>query len=125
MLQFWENLDGIANLVSLIEVEKKGWTVTYCTESIWEVTSPYGQVTLRFLTKKARICKGMPYIDLTNPDSHVIYNGRNTTNKMAMIELICKNYEGFMRGQITRAAEMRDTLAMMAHPMENNSKNMW
>ena len=35
MLQFWENPGGIANLVSLIELERDGWTVNYTTGNIW------------------------------------------------------------------------------------------
>jgi hypothetical protein len=70
MLQFWENPGGIANLVSLIELERDGWTVNYTTGNIWEVTSPGENVTLSFMIETQGVCKGMPYIDLANPETH-------------------------------------------------------
>ena len=49
MLQFWENPGGIANLVSLIELDRDGWMMNYTTGNIWEVTSPDEKVTLSFM----------------------------------------------------------------------------
>ena len=122
MLQFWENPDGIVNLVLLVELEKNGWTAEYRTGNVWEVTSPDGKITLKFLNEKKGICKGMPYIDLSKPDEHIVHNDDTTTDGLAMVETVCKNYEGFTREQVTRAAEIRDTMAMMAHPTEDKFK---
>ena len=118
LFQFWENPDGIANLLSLVELENNGWIIKYETGNIWAATSPDGQVTINFLIEEAGVCKGMPYVDLTRPDDHIVYN----INGMVMIETVRKNYEGFTREQVTRAAEARDAMAMMAHPMEEKFK---
>ena len=116
MIQFWENPDGIANLVLLIELERDGWYIQYQTGNIWEATSQDGKITLRFMVEKDGMCKGMPYINLANPDEHIIYNDHVTKDGMTMVETVRKNYEGFTKEQVMRAAEVRDKMAMMAHP---------
>ena len=122
MLQFCENLHGIANLVSLIELEKDGWSIQYQTGNIWEATSQDGKITLRFMVEKNGMCKGMPYINLANPDKHIIYNESATKDGMVMVETLRNNYEGFTKEQVMRAAEVRDAMAMMAHPSEEKFK---
>ncbi len=92
--------------------------IKYKTGGIWAVTSPDGQVTIIFLIERAGVCKGMPYVDLTRPDDHIMFN----VDGMVMIETVRKNYEGFTREQVTRTAEVCDALAMMAHPAEEKFK---
>ena len=39
-----------------------------------------------------------------------------------MVETVRKNYDGFTKEQVMRAAEVRDAMAMMAHPSEDKFK---
>jgi hypothetical protein len=62
MLQFWENPGGIANLVSLVELEKNGWVAEYRTGNVWEGTSPDGKITLKFLNEKKGVGMAAKYV---------------------------------------------------------------
>ena len=74
------------------------------------------------MVKKDGMFKGLPYINLANPDKHIIYNESATKDGMVMVETVRNNYEGFTKEQVMRAAEVRDAMAMMAHPSEEKFK---
>eukprot|EP00804_Cyclotella_cryptica_P001980 CCRYP_007408-RA/>CCRYP_007408-RA protein AED:0.36 eAED:0.34 QI:0/0/0/1/0/0/3/0/377 len=113
MLQFWENPGGIANIISLIELERDGWG---------EVTSPDGEVTSKFLIEKDGVCKGMSFINLANPNGHIVYNKDLTHDGMAMVETVRNKYVGFTREQVTCAAEARNAMTTMGRPTEDKYK---
>jgi hypothetical protein len=105
-------------LLSLVELENNGWVVKYETGNVWIATSQDAQVTINFFVEETGVCKGMPYIDLTRPQDHIVHNMEG----MAMVETVRNNYEGFTREQVIRATEARDAMAMMAHPTEEKFK---
>ena len=55
---FWLNEQGIANLLSIPQLEKDGYTIDYNTKQDWVVTTPEGKCIL-FL-KETGMCEGMP-----------------------------------------------------------------
>jgi quinolinate synthase len=98
------------------------WAVEYQTGDAWEVTFSDKKITLKIINEKQVICKGMPYIDLVNPDEHLRHNENVTSDGMIMIETVCSNYKGFTREQVMRATEAWDAMAMMAHLSEERFK---
>eukprot|EP00957_Ditylum_brightwellii_P022656 1708533-Ditylum_brightwellii.AAC.1 len=40
---FWLNKKGIANLLSILQLEKDGYTIDYNTKRNWVVTTPSGK----------------------------------------------------------------------------------
>ena len=62
---FWLNEQGIANLLSIPQLEKDGYTIDYNTKRDWVVTTPEGKC---FFLKETGMCKGMPYLDVR--DNH-------------------------------------------------------
>ena len=121
--EFWLNDTGIANLLSVPELEKQGCLLKYTTGKHWEVFTPQGRVLTFYLD--TGVCAGMPYLDMTKLQDHVrAATPAEMTHVLKRIEelgivlvdTVRKRYEGFTKEQISRAKEARDALAMMAHP---------
>ena len=60
-LRVWLNENGIANLLSIPQLEKDGYSVS-TNKGQWKVFTPEGN-TIRF-KRDTGMCVGMPYIDL-------------------------------------------------------------
>ena len=108
--QFWLNKKGIANLLSIPQLEKDGFVVSY-TDGIWVVTTPSGEKIV--FQKDTGICAGMPYLDM-----------REQQDAFVMIETVRKRFENFTEQQVKDAILARDTQAMVAHPPDQKFKNM-
>ena len=61
------NERGIANLISVPMLEEVGYIVSSHKKKDWEVTTPEG-VNIN-IKRDMGICKGMPYIDLSEERS--------------------------------------------------------
>jgi hypothetical protein len=107
--KFWENEGGLANLLSIPQLEADGYEVSK-SRGEWSVSGRDG--TLITFAIDSGVCRGMPYIDMTNPEQHFY----NPSDGLAMIETVRGNYEGFTREQVVGATEARKALALMAHP---------
>ena len=59
---FWLNEKGIANLLSIPQLEKDGYTIDYNTKRNWVVTTPLGKCLL--FKSDTGLCAGMPYLDI-------------------------------------------------------------
>ena len=72
-IEVWYNPNGIANLLSMGELEKLGFLVAYHTNGEWVVTSPKGE---RIIFKRdTGLCDRLPYVDV-----------RENHNALAMIQ---------------------------------------
>ena len=59
---FWLNKKRIANLLSIPQLEKDGYTINYNTKRNWVVTTPSGKCLL--FKADTGICVRMPYLDI-------------------------------------------------------------
>jgi hypothetical protein len=69
-LLFWENGDGIANLISFSQCEAGGWEFDYKTDGTWVAYMPNG-ARVDFSVETEGPCTGMSYIDLTRLEDHI------------------------------------------------------
>ena len=76
---FLLNEQGIANLLSIPQLEKDGYLINYNIERDWDVTTPEGKTLL--FKKDVGTCKEMPYLDIC--DNH---------DALAMIQTVCENF---------------------------------
>ena len=68
LFHMWLVCNGIANLLSLPHLEEDGFCATYDTWKHWEIYCP--NETDFILKKDVGICKGFPYLDITNLQEH-------------------------------------------------------
>ncbi len=83
--KFWVNKHGIANLLSIPQLEEDDYTVDK-TNKVWTIITPKGEKIV--LKLGVGLYKGMPYIDLR--ESH----------GFAMIKTVHGNYEGFTKRKV-------------------------
>jgi hypothetical protein len=72
-IEVWYNPNGIANLLSMGELEKLGFLVAYHTNGEWVVTSPKGERIV--FMRDTGLCDRLPYVDI-----------RENHNALAMIQ---------------------------------------
>ena len=85
MFEFWLNKHGIANLLSIPQLEEDGFTVNK-TNTEWVIIILKGE---RIVFKLGvGLCKGMLYIDLRE------------SNGFVMLKTKQDNYEGFIKHKV-------------------------
>ena len=62
LFKMWLNKNGIANLLSIPQLEQDGLVIGYNTKRNWTVTTPQGKEIV--FRKDIGLCEGMPYIDM-------------------------------------------------------------
>jgi hypothetical protein len=97
--------NGIANLLSLPQLEADGFTVSYHTRGNWIVTTPHGN-KITFHREEDGMCRGFPYIDMQSKAA------------MAMIQTVRQRYEGFIKREVQDAIAARKAQAMTGHPTD-------
>jgi hypothetical protein len=70
VFKMWLNRNGIANLLSISQLEEDGYVIDYNTKRDWVVTTPQGD-EIRF-KRDTGLCNRMPYIDLRESRAGVI-----------------------------------------------------
>ncbi len=68
LCNLWLVRNGIANLLSLPQLEANGFTVSYHTGGNWIVTTPQGN-EITFHRKENSMCCGFPYINMHSMNS--------------------------------------------------------
>ena len=102
----WLNEKGIANLLSIPQLEEEGYKVQYETDlTQWTVTTPQGKKIV--FEQDSGLCNRMPYIDM-----------REVTEGFAMVQTVRQNFEGYTKKQVEKAIAARKLQAMMAHPSD-------
>ncbi len=94
--------NGIANLLSLPQLEADGFTVSYHTGGNWIVTTPHGK-EITFHREEDGVCRGFPYIDMQSKAA------------VAMIQTIRQHYEGFTKREVQDAIAARKAQTMTGH----------
>ena len=102
VFKMWINEGGIANLLSIPQLEKDGFCVTSDTHGEWIVYSPGGE---KLVFKRDTVnFKGMPYVDLhdvtTAFASEMFANTNIDALQKRKTETIRKNMEGFSRKEV-------------------------
>jgi len=112
VFKMWLNRNGIANLLSIPQLEEDGYVIDYNTKRDWTVTTPQGK---RIIFKRdTGLCNRMPYIDLEDLGDEGVM----------MLETVRKNMEGFTKRQLDKAVLARKAQAMVAHPPDEKFKQM-
>ena len=86
---FWLNEHGIANLLSIPQLEKDGYVIYYNSKKDWTVTTPSGKVLV--FKKDTGTCAGMPYLDI-----------RENHDALAMIQTVRDNFGMFTESKSKR-----------------------
>jgi hypothetical protein len=97
--------NGIANLLSLPQLEADGFTVSYHTGGNWIITTPHGE-EITFHREEDGMCRGSPYIDMQSKAA------------VAMIQTVCQRYEGFTKRKVQDAITACKAQAMTGHPTD-------
>ena len=88
---FWLNEKGIANFLSISQLEKDGYTIDYNTKRDWVVRTPSGKCLL-FKSDSTGLCAGMPYLDI-----------RENHEALVLILTACKNFGIFTERRVNCA----------------------
>jgi hypothetical protein len=103
LFKLWLVCNGIANRLSLPQLEADGFTVSYHTRGNWIVTTPHGK-EITFHREENGVCCGFPYIDMQSKAA------------MAMIQTVCQQYEDFTKREVQDAIAACKAQAMTGHP---------
>ena len=103
--------NGIANLMSLPQLEADGFRITYDTKTDWVIHCPDG--TKLTLERDTGVCQGFPYLDMRKHKEHV-----------AMLQTVRDNMEGFTKREVRDAILARRTQAMVGHPSDSDFAEM-
>jgi hypothetical protein len=105
LFDLWLVRNGIANLLSLPQLEADGFVVNYHTGGNWILTTPHGK-EITFHQEEDGVCRGFPYINM------------QSTAAVAMIQTICQHYQGFTKCEVQDAIAARKAQAMTGHPTD-------
>jgi hypothetical protein len=84
LFHLWLMHNGIANILSLPQLEEDDFTINYQTGGKWIVTTSHGEEII-FPCKANSVCRGLPYLDMRSKST------------VAMVQTICQHYEGFTK----------------------------
>jgi hypothetical protein len=120
-MNVWYIPDGIANIFSMNELEKK-YRITYDS---WE-----GYYTVHTANGEVRFYKdenGLPYIDLgessENAAAMLVQTGSEDAANV-FVQTVRQNYEGYTKREILRAKEARRAMGMIGYPSEQDFKGI-
>ena len=88
-IRAWLIRIGIANLASIPQMERNGWTFEYKTEGSWIGTSPH-DVPIVF-RHDVDICNRFPFVDLRDPEIRGAFAQIEANNQMAVVEHVMAN----------------------------------
>ena len=109
--KMWINKKGIANLLSIPQLEDDGFRIIYDTLKEWVLITPEGKTIV--FQRDTGLCNRMPYIDM-----------REHKEAFALLQTVGKNFEGFTQRQVRQAKLARRAQAMVEHPTDDKFKQM-
>ena len=115
-IEFWYGRNGIANILSVPQLERDGYNLTYTTGGTWVVVTPDGK-TIDFKRESGGVTDGMHYIDLREEIDGI-------THVNAQIPTVKDKIEGYTKKEVEQAHLARRMLATMAYPSERDFQNM-
>ena len=80
----WINKHGIANLLSIPQLEDDGFIVKYDTHGECTILTPKGKNIV--FQRDTGLCNQMPYINI-----------HQYKDPFALLQTVCNNFEGFTR----------------------------
>jgi hypothetical protein len=125
-LNVWYLPDGIANIFSMHELEKRH-RITYDSwAGYYSVHTPKGDV--RFYKDE----QGLPFINLEESSKGatilLLQQGEGAlgeaTNATTLVQTVRGNYEGYTKREILKAKEARRAQAMLGNPSESDYRGM-
>ncbi len=124
-LMVWYLPDGIANIISMHELESL-YCITYGSwAGYYVVHTPKGEV--RFYKDK----EGLPYLDLEELNEAgtllLMQHGGEACDEdkdVSLVQTVRGNYEGYTKREVLKAKEARRAQAMMGNPSEADYKDM-
>jgi hypothetical protein len=124
-LKVWYLPDGIANIISMHELESL-YRITYDSwAGYYVVHTPKGEV--RFHKDE----QGLPYLDLDGSNEAgtllLMKHGGGSTvenEESCLVQTVRGNYEGYTKREVLKAKEARRAQAMMGNPSEADYKGM-
>ncbi len=126
-LKVWYLPDGIANIISMHELEGM-YSITYNSwQGYYVVHTPKGEV--RFYKDE----QGLPYLDLEESSEAAVMllqEGQHPCKEpkqeeaVTLVQTVRGNYEGYTKREVLKAKEVRRAQAMMGNPSEKDYKTM-
>ena len=110
---------GIANLLSVLQLERDGFVINYNTNCGWTVTTPDG-VLIPF-KQDAGECKGFPYIEMGSIAAQALFQ------PIAKVEIVKGNVEGYTKRDVEKAVLARTTRkaqAMIGRPTDHQFREL-
>jgi hypothetical protein len=126
-LKVWYLPDGIANIISMHELEEM-YRITYDSwQGYYVVHTPKGEV--RFYKDE----QGLPYLDLEESSEAAVMllqQGQDPRKEpehegaVTLVQTVRGNYEGYTKREVLKAKEACRAQAMMGNPSEKDYKTM-
>ncbi len=120
-MNVWYIPDGIANIFSMNQLEKK-YCITYDSwQGYYVVHTANGEV--QFHKDK----NGLPYIDLgelSEDAAAMLVQTGSEDAAHAFIQTVRQNYEGYTKKEILRAKEARRAMGLVGYPNKQDFKGM-
>jgi hypothetical protein len=124
-MKVWYIPDGIANIISMHELEKLYRITCDSWEGYYVVHTARGQVHFH------KDEQGIPYIDLEKSGRMaaimLMQNASQQTTRsegVALVQTVRKNYEGYTKREVMRAKEACPVQVMIGNPSEGDFKGM-
>ena len=127
IFKMWVNEGGIANLLSIPQLEKDGFIVTSDTNGEWIVYLPRGEEL--FFKRDAGNLKNMPYIEMGNivkafAHANIEADQDIKAIQERKIETVCMKMKDFSRAEVKEAIAARKAQIMLAHPPDTKFKQL-
>ena len=117
----WLNEGGIANLLSIPQLEKDGFRVTSDTHGEWIIHSPQGE---KFHFKRdTGALENIPCIDVRDVTEAFAHLSIEAFQEKSL-QTVRKNMEGFSRKEVKGAVLARIDQSKVAHPPNSKFKKM-
>ena len=107
----WLNCQGIINIVPIPWLKDHVYKIDYHSDQEWMVTTP-GSKEIIYKQDKGK-CNCMPYIDMCNHKE-----------AFAMVQTVCKYFEGYIKREVEKATFACQAQAMMGHPTDEKFKQL-
>ena len=117
----WINEGGIANLLSISQLEKDGFRITSDTHGEWIVHSPRDEKLV--FKRDTGTLENMPYIDVRDT-TESFANANIEAFQEKSLQTVCKNMEGFSRKEVRGATLARIAQSKVVHPPDTKFKQM-
>ena len=114
VFECWLVRNGIANILSVPQLERDGFEVEYVKRK-WSIVCPNG--TVLSLKRDSGLCEGFPYLDMRDLKSDGVAMAQ-------MVETVRGNVEGFTKRELAKANLARKAQAVLASPSETEFMKM-